>query len=267
MDHLSAFFPLIPVSTARAARALYGRGNLYIRLGDRLNYLATRFSPEIRLMHGHDEKSTLLGLLTVIQYVEKLTDVELAEAIQRRMDLRYAVHLATPSVALSPWSLCEFRSKILTAPDYHKLFEEMFGLIYAEITSTVTYEKPQIDEVLRSICENEIRASLNEAMLRSMEALSANYFNWLRQVALPHWYQRYNRSLLLLSSGPSLRKQEPTRDDLQRDLQHLLCAIRSSNSREIMEMQETKDLQFIWEQLTDATSMNDCDHCVKKLHR
>ena len=266
MDKDSALFPLIPASTVRAARALYGRGNLYLRLGDRLNHLTSKFDPQITSLYWHDDRTSLLTLLTIIQYVEKMTDVEMSELIQRRMELRYALHLATPSPRLDPHSLCAFRKRILTEPQCRHLFEEMFKHIYPEITSTAMKEEPNIDDVIDSICENEVRATLVEAMLQSMEALSASHFNWLRQIALPHWYQRYNRSVAGNNPDASFRKQELTREDIEGDIQHLLYEIRESDLPEIMEMPETKNLNRIWEQLTDAKSLRNCNHCINMIH-
>src|SRR6266545_3714577 len=176
MSNDSALFPSIPASTVRAARALYGRGNVYLRLGDRLNQLATKVDHRNASTYFEEGQAGLLTLLTIIQYVEKLTDVELVESIQARMDLRYALHLATPSPRLDPHSLCAFRSKVLMDPQYRSFFEEIFKDIYPEIISTAMNEESNVDQVLHSICENEIRASLIEAMLCSVEALSANHF-------------------------------------------------------------------------------------------
>lgn len=258
-------FPLIPAGTVRAARALYGRGNLYLRLGDRLNYLASKLDRGIFSAQLSENKTALLAMLTLIQYVEKMSDREIAEAIQRRMDLRYALHLATPSPRLEPTSLCAFRRRILTDSQCRCLFEEIFKIIYPELCSTAMKEEPRIDDVLNSICENEIRASLEEAMLQSMEALSANHFNWLRQIALPHWYQRYNRSMVVADLDVSFRKQEPSREDILGDIQHLLYEIRESNSPDIMQMPETKRLNEIWQQLSDSASEKDCNHCINKV--
>jgi hypothetical protein len=266
MDKDSALFPSIPASTVRAARALYGRGNLYLRLGDRLNCLTSNFDPQITSLYWNEDKTALLTLLTIIQYVEKLTDVEMSESIQRRMELRYALHLATPSPRLAPHSLCAFRKRISTEPQCRHLFEEMFKHVYPEITATAMKEEPNIDDVIDSICENEVRAILVEAMLQSMEALSASHFNWLRQIALPHWYQRYNRSVVVTNLDATFRKQELTREDIEGDIQHLLYEIRESNLPDIMEMPETRNLSRIWEQLTSAKSMKDCNHCINTIH-
>lgn len=260
----SALFPVIPASTVRAARALYGRGNLYLRLGDRLNHLVAKFHPAVIPTHMNEGNAVLFCLFTIIQYVEKLTDVELAESIERRMELRYALHLATPSPRLDPQSLCAFRRRVFTDPQCRSLFEETLEHIYPELTCTTMKEKPTIDQVLNSICKNEVRSLLMEAMLNSMEALSANHFNWLRQIALPHWYQRYNRSMWVTGSNRPLGKQELTREDVQRDIQHLLYEVHESNSQEIMGMREIRDLSSIWEQIANAKSMKDCHHCVRK---
>ena len=265
MDKDSALFPLIPASTVRAARALYGRGNLYLRLGDRLNHLASKFNHGMFSAQLGENKTALLAVLTVIQYVEKMTDAEMAEAIQRRMDLRYALHLATPSPRLDPNSLCAFRFRILTDPQCRCLFQEIFKIVYPEITSTAMKEEPSLDDVLNSICENEIRASLVEAMLQAVEALSANHFDWLRQIALPHWYQRYNRSTIVASLDISFRKQELTREDIQEDIQHLLYEIRDANLPEIIQMPETIRLNELWEQLSDSAFDKDCNHCINRI--
>jgi hypothetical protein len=180
------------------------------------------------------------------------------------MELRYALHLATPSPRLDPRSLCSFRRKAVSDPQYRRLFEEMFKQIYPEITSTAMKEEPHIDDVIHSICENEVLATLVKTMLCSMEALSATQFHWLRQIALPHWYQRYSRSAVSLDA--SFRKQEFTREDIQGDIQYLLYEIRRSNSPEIIEMPETKKLNRIWEQLTDSQSLKDCNRCIQAIH-
>jgi hypothetical protein len=182
------------------------------------------------------------------------------------MDLRYALHLATPTHRLDPHSFCDFRNKVFRDLQYRTLFKEMFKRIYPEITPTATTEEPDIENILASICESEIRSSLMEAMLSAVEALSANHFTWLRGIALPHWYQRYNRSLIVNSLDGSIRKQEPAQDDIKADIQQLLYEIRESNSSDIMDMYEIKRLMFIWKQLTASASMKNCNQCVHKIH-
>lgn len=264
MDKDSACFPLIPVSTARAARTLYGRGNLYLRLGDRLNDLVSKFDLHLISMQ-FGENALLLALLTIIQYVEKFSDRELSALIQQRMDLRYAVHLATPSPRLDTHVLCVFRSRLLTNPEGLRLFDALFQTIYPEITTNAQAEERSMEDALNSICENEVRVSLMETMLRSVEALSANHFHWLRQIAQPHWYQRYSRSLVVSDSIQLSGKTELTQEEIQGDIQHLLFEIKESNSPDMTEMPEIRQLCLTWEELTCSPSTKDCGHCIKRL--
>ena len=211
-------------------------------------------------------KTALLTLLTIIQYVEKLTDVEMSESIQRRMELRYALHLATPSPRLDPHSLCAFRRSDLTEPQCRHLFEEMFKHIYPEITSTAMKEEPNIDDVIHSICENEVRASLDGSdapihggpVCKSFQLAPSNCPAPLVSTLQP--------SMVVANLDATFRKQELTREDIEGDIQHLLYEIRKSTSRDIMEMPETKNLNLIWEQLTDAKSIRNCNHCINMIH-
>lgn len=255
-------FPSIPQNTIRAARAIYGKGNLYLQLGDHLNTLVSNLDPEFLAMKLDGNPATFLAVLTTIQYVEELTDPELAKLIQRRIDLRYALHLPIPGPRLDPLSLCTFRHKVLTDQRYQSLFEEMFKNLYPEIGSNKLSTGPDTTCVVKTICANTIRASVVKAMFRCIEALSANYFHWLRQIALPHWYERYSRSWVTAGSGISIPQKELIMDDLAGDIQHLLQEASQSRSREINEIQEIKELRHIWSQMSQYKSDIKCTYCL-----
>jgi transposase-like protein DUF772 len=255
-------FPSIPQNTVRAARAIYGKGNLYLQLGDRLNTLVSDLNPEYLAMQLDDNPATFLSVLTILQYVEELTDPDLARSIERRIDLRYALHLPIPGPRFDPFTLCTFRCKVLTAPHYQSLFEEMFRNLYPEMGSNKLSTNPDPTCVVKTICANTIRASIIKAMFRCLEALSANYFHWLRQVALPHWYERYNRSCVAAGTGSLAQQKELTLDDLSGDIQHLLQEASQARSQEINQIQEIRDLRQIWGQMSQYKSDIQCNFCL-----
>ncbi|MGZ9166447.1 MAG: transposase [Anaerolineales bacterium] len=255
-------FPSIPQNTSRAARAMYGKGNLYLQLGDHLNTLVSNLNPELLAMKLDGNPTTFLAVLTIVQYVEELTDLELARSIQRRIDLRYALHLPIPGPRFNPISLCTFRCKVLTDPQYQSLFEEMFKNLYPEIGPDKLSTGPDTTCVVKTICANTIRASVIKAMFRCIEALSANHFHWLRQIALPYWYERYSHSMVTTGSGISIRQKELTLEDLSGDIQHLLQEAGQSRSQEINEIQEIKELRHIWGQMSRYESDIQCTYCL-----
>jgi transposase len=256
-------FPPIPESTVRAARAIYGKGNMYLRLGNHLNDLISRLDPELLTIQADGYTGTFLAVLTLVQYLEGLTDSELTESLHRRVDLRYALHLPNPGPRLDPVSLCAFRHKVLTDRSYRRLTEELFRLLYLELSSDELNKGLEINTLIKSICEHTIRASVVEAMFDCIEALSANHFTWLRQVAPPHWYERYSHSLMMLDSGISIRQKEYTTEDLRVDIEYLLQAADQSNSLGIHEVPEIKTLRRLWEQLLHYRPENQCAYCYK----
>jgi hypothetical protein len=255
-------FPSIPQNTVRAARAIYGKGNLYLQLGDRLNTLVADLNPEYLAMQLDGNAATFLSVLTILQYVEELTDQEIARSIQRRIDLRYALHLPVPGPRFDPFSLCTFRSKVLTDQRYQSLFEEMLKNLYPEICSDKLISVPDATCVVKLICANTFRASVIRAMSRCIEALSANYFHWLRQIAFPYWYERYNRSCVAAGTGPLVQQRELTLDDLTADIQHLLQEASRSRTPEINEIQEIKELRHMWGQMSRNKSDIQCTYCL-----
>jgi hypothetical protein len=84
-------------------------------------------------------------------------------------------------------------------------------------------------------------------MQQALGALAATHPVWLRQIALPHWYGRFN----YLSSGSkpseSMRQNELSMEELGADIHHLLKEVHRSNFHEINEIQEIKALHRIWE--------------------
>lgn len=254
-------FPLIPENTIRTARASYGRGNIYLRLGDQLNELISKLDSDLLVIQSDGYAGTLLAALTLVQYVEGLTDSELTESLHGRVDLRYALHLPTPGPRFDPFTLCNFRQRVLKDHQYHLLLEEIFKVLYPELRPEELNNDLDICMVVKSICMNTMRASVVEAMFHAIEALSANQFNWLRQVALPHWYERYNDSMLMIGSGLSIRQKEYTPDDLRIDIDYLLQAADQSNSYKINEVPEIKTLRRMWGQLLHYKPEDQCAYC------
>jgi hypothetical protein len=254
-------FPSIPENTIRTARTSHGRGHIYLRLGDHLNGLISQLDSDLLMFQSDGYAGTLLGALTLVQYVEGLTDGELTESLPGRVDLRYALHLPTPGPSFDPFTLCAFRQRVLKNRQYHLLLEAIFKVLYPELRPDDLENSPDISMVVKSICVNTIRASVVEAMFHAIEALSANHFMWLRQVALPHWYERYSPSLLVLNSGLSIKQKEYSPDDLRIDIDYLLQAADQSNSHKINEVPEIKTLRRMWDQLLHYKPEDQCSYC------
>lgn len=226
-----------------------------------MNTLISMLNPKHLAIKLRGITGTFLAALTIIQYVEELSDLELPRSLQQRIDLRYALHLPVPGPGFDPFLLCLFRYKVLTDERYQSLFEEMFKNFYPEVASDDVSKTADTSQVIKAICANTIRASVVKSMFRCIEALSAHSFHWLRQIALPHWYTRYGHSWMMVGSGSSIEQKDLTLEDVAGDIQHLLQEAGRSPSLEINELPEIKTLRSVWGHLSNCQFEVQCAYC------
>jgi transposase len=88
-------FPDLPENTARVARRAFRRGNTYLTIGDEIGQIFNDEDFEdLYAVEGAPALSPAqLVLVLIFQAMEGLSDREAVEAVQARMDWKYALHL------------------------------------------------------------------------------------------------------------------------------------------------------------------------------
>src|SRR5581483_8606070 len=78
----------VPEETARIARAAFPKGNLYLRLRDELGtlYQDDLFADLFPARGQPAETPWRLALVTIMQFLESLSDRQAAEAVRSRLD-------------------------------------------------------------------------------------------------------------------------------------------------------------------------------------
>jgi transposase len=78
----------IPLETARVARAAFPKGHRYLRVADELDTLFTDalFTPLFPASGQPALAPWRLGLVTILQVAEGLSDRQAADAVRRRID-------------------------------------------------------------------------------------------------------------------------------------------------------------------------------------
>ncbi|MDQ3256427.1 MAG: transposase, partial [Acidobacteriota bacterium] len=104
----------VPNETTRVARAAFPQGNIYMRLRDELGVLfadedfaalfPTRGQPAVAPWR--------LAMVTIMQYVEDLSDRSAADAVRGRIDWKYALSLELTDPGFDSSVLCEFRARL-----------------------------------------------------------------------------------------------------------------------------------------------------------
>src|SRR6516162_172309 len=105
----------IPDDTARVARAAFPHGNTYLNLRDELGtvFTDTDFAPLYPSRGRPAEAPWRLALVTVLQFVENLSDRQAADAVRARIDWKYALSLELTHPGFDHTVLSEFRGRLV----------------------------------------------------------------------------------------------------------------------------------------------------------
>ncbi len=87
--------PTIPAETIRIARAAFPQGNIYMQLKDELGsiYKDEAFGHLFPQRGQPAAAPWRLALITLMQYMEGLSDRQAADAVRSRIDWKYALEL------------------------------------------------------------------------------------------------------------------------------------------------------------------------------
>ena len=109
--HAPAFYT-IPEETIRVAKAVLPSGNRYMQIIDILGPLF--YNRDFQHLFSEEgrpaEAPARLALVTVMQFVEGLSDRQAADAVRVRIDWKYALALPLDETGVDASVLCEFRS-------------------------------------------------------------------------------------------------------------------------------------------------------------
>ena len=117
----------IPAETARVARAAFPKGTVAIRLRDEFSALYT--DEDFRRFYPSRGQPALapwrLALVTVLQFLEHLSDRQAADAVRARIDWKYALGLELTDPGFHFSILTEFRARLVAGGAEHLLLNRM----------------------------------------------------------------------------------------------------------------------------------------------
>ncbi len=238
----------LPRTTARAAEAVFGKGNIYLTVGDQLEQLLADVDVA-RLDPASEQPATtlaVLALVTIFQFVEGLPDRRAIEAIRTRIDWKYALHLPLAYPGLEYSVLCRFRQSVFNDPPAYAVFQQVFnGLAQTGLLRDLDAQRSGGNEVLEVVCAISRLEQLVEAMHAVLEALAAVEPKWLLANTLPHWYERYNKFLTMRVLPNSNDEQVSLAQAIGKDALYLLEAL-ATGGGDLARLPEVQALQQVW---------------------
>src|SRR4028119_1071421 len=163
----------IPEMTSLVARAAFPKGNLYMRLRDEMGTLYTDEDfAELYPSRGQPAlPAWRLALVTVMQFLENLSDRQAADAVRARIDWKYALGLELTDAGFDYSVLSEFRDRLVEGKAEQLLLDRMLehfqekGLLKARgrqrTDSTHVLAAIRVMNRLEMVAET-LRATLND---------------------------------------------------------------------------------------------------------
>jgi transposase len=107
--------PPVPPETARVARAAFPKGNLYLKLRERIGTIIR--DEDFVALFAKEGAPGLppwrLALVTILQFHENLSNRQAAEAVRARIDWKYVLSLELTDEGFDFSVLSEFRARLI----------------------------------------------------------------------------------------------------------------------------------------------------------
>ena len=184
----------VPEETVRVAHAAFPKGNVYIRIHNRLGvFFGDEQFESLFSDRGQPAFSPWrLALISIMQFAEDLSDRQAADAVRGRIDRKYLLGLELEDPGFNYSILSEFRQRLLdgdmentSLTRWWKYFED--GLIKKRgITGN---HSTHIVAAVRHLNRLE---TIGETMRSTLNFIATIAPEWLQELARPEWYDRYS---------------------------------------------------------------------------
>jgi transposase len=195
--HLRSSY-VVPEETARVARAVFPKGNIYMQMHEELGALYTdeMFTGLFPSRGQPAESPARLALVLVMQFVENLTDRQAADAVRSRIDWKYALGLDLTDPGFDYSILSEFRQRLLSKGAEQQVFEAMLarfkekGLL--KVRGKQRTDSTHILAAVRSLNRLEL---VGRTLQYALNAVAQHAPQWIQTHIPPAWFDRYRRQL------------------------------------------------------------------------
>lgn len=244
------FHPDIPEETIKVAKAAFPNGNMYLSLRDTLGAIFEdeTFQDLYPTVGQPAESPGRLALITVMQYVEDMSDRQAAEAVRSRIDWKYMLGLSLEDPGFDFSVLSEFRGRLLQGKAETLLLEKV--LERCEVLGLLKGKKKQRTDsthVLAAVRALSLLELVGETMRRVLDEAARLAPEWLREHMKVEWSKRYERRFDGYRLPTSRAKREELAITIGEDGFYLLQAIHAEPCpQELKTSLKVEVFQRIW---------------------
>src|SRR5436305_2373118 len=239
----------IPAETRRVAQAAFPKGNRYVRLRDELGplYEDEAFAQLFPSRGRPAESPGRLALITVFQFAEGLSDRAAAQAVQSRIDWKYALGLELTDAGFDASVLVEFRTRLVASEQAQRLFELLLArLREAKLVKARGRQRTDSTHVLAAVQALHRLESVGETLRHSLDTLARVAPDWLRAQAEPDWFERYGRRLEESRLPTARTERYALAEQIGSDGQRLLCTVFEQAPDWMRHLPAIETLRQVW---------------------
>ncbi len=185
---------IVPEDTEQVAKAAFPKGNRYLRLRDTFGALFA--NAEFQALFSREGRPAYdparLALITIMQFMERLSDEQAADAVRGRIDWKYMLALPLTDPGLDPSVLSEFRTRLLAGQAEHLLFEKLLiqfreaGLLRAR-----GRQRSDSTHVLAAVRALNRLECVGMTLRHALNSLAVVAPDWVLGISSVEWLDRY----------------------------------------------------------------------------
>ena len=242
----------IPELTQYVAKAALPDGNIFTTLRDELGRIFEdeEFADLYPTIGQPAESPARLALVTVMQYVENLTDRQAAEAVRERISWKYALGLELTDPGFHYSVLSEFRQRLIAGGAERLLLEKILECCEAkDLLKGKKKQRTDSTHVLAAIRSLTLLELVGETMRRTLDDVARVAPEWLKGQIQPEWVKRYGRRFDSFRLPKSKDKRLELARTIGQDGRCLLnAAYRESAPAEVRTLPMIDIMRQIWVQ-------------------
>ncbi len=183
-------WPEVPEVTARVAKAAFPKGALAIRIRDELGswYEDADFAAGYPVRGKPGISPAQLAMVTVLQFIEDLTDRQAADAVRGKIDWKYCLGLELEDEGFEFTALNGFRERLVAGGAERVIFDRLPGLLRQRgLVKAGGRQRTDSTRVLARIRDLNRLELAGETVRAALEALAAAAPGWLATVIDASW--------------------------------------------------------------------------------
>lgn len=218
----------IPEETRRVAQAAFPKGNVYMTMRDNLGPLFNDadFAALFDWRGQSGVSPALLAMVTLLQFMEGLTDRQAAESTRSRIDWKYNLGLLLTYAGFDYSILSPFRDRLLAGSQEALLFDQVLERLNDQgLLKGSRQQRTDSTHVLAAIRTLNRLECVGETLRRLLDDLARVAPEWLLAHVSPDWFDRYGARFEAYRLPEKQAEREALQAQIGRDGSHLLTAI------------------------------------------